>query len=86
MLVEYWFSAPQGRWLVADKATGELIAQFTSANDITSHFMQEIVDHATEQCDCSDCETERDEIATESLIDVREAGYYTEGGYGDSFS
>ena len=86
-MLEYFFSATQGRWLVADKKTGELVAQFTAAVDITSHFMQEIIEHATEQCDCSDCEDGRMDAASDSadvLHDFPRQSWAT-GGFGDDF-
>ncbi len=90
MYLEYWFSTAVGQWLVAEKATGELLAQFNGQVDIVGHFMPEIIEHRTEQCDCSECEEARENIALSEARHISDGvngllSDYIDGGYGDAF-
>ena len=57
MFIQYWFSGTVGKWLLADKSTGDLIAQFDHEAEITQHFMAEVVEHTQHQCECPRCDS-----------------------------
>lgn len=54
MKLEYWWSDAANAWLVADKATGTLLAQFPDINWGATHigrvFIPEVIEHNTKQC------------------------------------
>jgi hypothetical protein len=89
MFLEYWWSTEAEKWLVAEKATGALIAQFPMKSQIETYFMPEIISHREEECECPSCsESEHLEQDNSSLaVDANwDSHDYIAGGYGDSFS
>jgi hypothetical protein len=50
-MLEYWYSYAAKAWLVVDKTTGKLLAQFPDIAFIERYFQPDIITHNNEQCD-----------------------------------
>lgn len=94
MFIKYHFDNSADHWVLTEKETGQVIAHFPIKGQILLYFMPEIVYHATEDCECPECEDTRDDVAIDerhslTAVLTDEGTYrvseYAEGGFGDSF-